>query len=104
MAVPAMTVALRGFPSINVAGAKFSDRLAIALDSGFTVDYDNRFQPLRTLLSQNRPFAKLDLVDVLGNGVELALAKATKQRHLSQQINLLRATATKHRHGYLPHT
>jgi len=62
----------------NVAGAKFSDRLAIALHSRPTVDYEDRFHPLRTLLSQNRPFAPLDHVGVLGYGVELTLAKAAK--------------------------
>jgi hypothetical protein len=68
----------------NVAGAKFSELPAIRFHSGSTVDYDDRFQPLSTLFGQNRPFAKLDLVGVLGNGAQLALAKATKQRYLSQ--------------------
>jgi len=67
----------RHFPH-NVAGRKLSDRLAIPLHASPTVDYDNRFQPLRTLLGQDRPFADLDLVDVPGNGVELTLAEAAK--------------------------
>ena len=62
----------------NVAGAKFSEHCAIRFHSRPTVDYDDRFHPLRTLLGQDRPFAKLDLVDVLGNGVELALVKTAK--------------------------
>jgi len=67
----------RHFP-YNVAGAKFSDRLAIRFHSRPTVDYDNRFQPLRTLLGQNRPFAARSHVGVPSNGAELALAKTAK--------------------------
>ena len=64
--------------SYKVPGGKLSDLLATHLHSRLAVDDDKRFQPVLTLLGQNRSLASAVGVGVLGNGVELALAKAAK--------------------------
>jgi hypothetical protein len=78
--------------SEEITGAQVRDNRAVPLDSGAAFHYEHELQPLRSLPSQYRVGIPLHLVGMARDHVKLAAAKRAEQRHLLQDVNLVRVT------------